>query len=100
MEIKTSSWIMARDTGDVCLAFRRRFAADKTIDKAELQITALAVPRAGDKAGEAKLTVSAEGLGQAEICLQVKENAAGGVPLLKENAGSGNLPDPALDFRG
>ena len=100
MEIKTSSWIMARDTGDVCLAFRRRFAADKTIDKAELQITALAVLRAGDKAGEAKLTVSAEGLENAEIRLQVKENAAGGVPLLKENAGSGKLPDPALDFRG
>ena len=68
MEIKTSSWITARDTGDVCLAFRRQFPADKTIDKAELQITALAVLRAG----EAKLTVSAEGSGQAEICLPVK----------------------------
>ena len=33
---------------------------------------ALAVLRAGYAAGEAKLTISAEGLGQAEICLQVK----------------------------
>ena len=72
MEIKTSSWITARDTGDVCLVFRRQFAVEKAIEKAEFQITALAVLRAGDKAGEAKLTVSAEGLGQAEICLQVK----------------------------
>ena len=44
----------------------------KQLKKAELQITALAALRAGDKAGEAKLTVSAEGLGQAEICLQLK----------------------------
>ncbi len=33
---------------------------------------ALAVLRAGCEAGEAKLTVTAEGLGRAEICLQVK----------------------------
>ena len=33
---------------------------------------ALAVLRAGYKAGEAKLTVSADGLGKADICLQVK----------------------------
>ena len=32
----------------------------------------LAVLRAGYAAGESKLTVSAEGLGKAEICLQVK----------------------------
>ena len=33
---------------------------------------ALAVLRAGYEAGEAKLAVSAEGLGKSEICLQVK----------------------------
>ena len=33
---------------------------------------ALAVLRAGCEAGEARLTVSADGLGKAEICLQVK----------------------------
>ena len=36
------------------------------------QGTALAVLRAGCEKGEAKLTVSAEGLEKAEICLQVK----------------------------
>ena len=36
MEIKTSSWITARDTGDVCLAFRRRFAAEKAIEKSRI----------------------------------------------------------------
>ena len=41
--------------------------ADKTD-----QGRALAVLRAGYEAGEAKLMVSAGGLGQAEICLQVK----------------------------
>ena len=33
---------------------------------------ALAVLRSGYEAGEVKLTVAAEGLGKAEICLQVK----------------------------
>ena len=40
----------------------------KQLKKAELQITALAALRAG----EAKLSVSAKGSGQAEICLQLK----------------------------
>ena len=43
MDIKTSSWITARDTGDVCPVFRRQFATEKAIDKAELKITALGV---------------------------------------------------------
>ena len=44
MEIKTGSWItVSRNTGDVCPVFRRRFAAEKAVAKAELQITALGV---------------------------------------------------------
>ena len=55
MDIKTSSWITARDTGDGCPVFRRQFAAEKTIDKAELQITALGVYEAeinGQRVGD------------------------------------------------
>ena len=44
MEIKTSSWItVSQDTGDICPVFRKQFAAEKAIAKAELQITALGV---------------------------------------------------------
>ena len=47
MEIKTSSWItVSQDTGDICPVFRKQFAAEKTIEKAELQITALGVYQA------------------------------------------------------
>ncbi|MBQ6564534.1 MAG: family 78 glycoside hydrolase catalytic domain [Clostridia bacterium] len=47
MEIRKSSWItVSRDTGDVCPVFRRVFAAEKAIEKAELEITALGVYKA------------------------------------------------------
>ena len=55
MDIKTSSWITARDTGDVCPVFRRQFATEKAIDKAELKITALGVYEAeinGQRVGD------------------------------------------------
>ena len=44
MEIKNSAWItVSQDTGDICPVFRKRFAAKKKIEKAELQITVLGV---------------------------------------------------------
>ncbi len=44
MEIKNSAWItVSQDTGDICPVFRKRFAAEKKIEKAELQITVLGV---------------------------------------------------------
>ena len=44
MKTKNSSWItVSQDTGDICPVFRKRFAAEKKIEKAELQITALGV---------------------------------------------------------
>ncbi len=44
MEIKNSSWItVSRNTGDVCPVFRRQWTAQKTIENAELVITALGV---------------------------------------------------------
>ena len=44
MEIKTSSWItVSQDTGSICPVFRKMFAAEKVIKKAELEITALGV---------------------------------------------------------
>ncbi|MBP5727181.1 MAG: family 78 glycoside hydrolase catalytic domain, partial [Clostridia bacterium] len=44
MEIKTSSWItVSQDTGTICPVFRKQFATEKSIAKAELQITALGV---------------------------------------------------------
>ena len=44
MEIKTSQWItVSQDTGDVCPVFRRFFKAEKLIERAELEITALGV---------------------------------------------------------
>ena len=44
MEIKNSAWItVTQDTGDSCPVFRKQFDAKKTIEKAELQITALGV---------------------------------------------------------
>ncbi len=44
MEIKNSAWItVSQDTGDICPVFRKRFATEKKIEKAELQITALGV---------------------------------------------------------
>ena len=55
MDIKTSSWITVRDTGDVCPVFRKAFAAEKAIEKAELQITALGVYEAeinGQRVGD------------------------------------------------
>ncbi len=47
MKIKTGSWItVSRNTDDVCPVFRKLFAAEKAIEKAELQITALGVYQA------------------------------------------------------
>ena len=44
MKIKNSQWItVTQDTGDVCPVFRRFFSAEKEIENAELQITALGV---------------------------------------------------------
>ena len=44
MEIKTSSWItVSQNAGDICPVFRKLFATEKAIEKAELQITALGV---------------------------------------------------------
>ena len=44
MDIKTSSWItVSQDTGSICPVFRKMFAAEKAIKKAELEITALGV---------------------------------------------------------
>ena len=44
MEIKNSKWItVSVDTGDVVPAFRKTFFAEKQIEKAELDITALGV---------------------------------------------------------
>ena len=44
MELKNSQWITtARDLGDVCPVFRRRFCAEKEIASAALEITALGV---------------------------------------------------------
>ena len=44
MEIKNSAWItVTQDTSDICPVFRKQFDAKKTIEKAELQITALGV---------------------------------------------------------
>ena len=44
MRIKDSCWITAsRDTGDVCLVFRRQFTSEKHIASASLEITALGV---------------------------------------------------------
>ena len=41
MEIKRSNWItVSQDTGDVCPVFRKPFTAEKTVAKAELEITA------------------------------------------------------------
>lgn len=42
-EIGNSGWITASETGDVCPVFRRCFPAEKTVQSAELQITALGV---------------------------------------------------------
>ncbi len=42
MNICQSQWItVSRDTGDVVPVFRRCFSAEKSIEKAELEITAL-----------------------------------------------------------
>ena len=44
MKIKSSQWItVSRDAGDICPVFRRQFAAEKEMVKAELQVTALGV---------------------------------------------------------
>ena len=44
MEIKNSRWItVSKDTGDIAPIFRRVFAAEKAVEKAELTITALGV---------------------------------------------------------
>ena len=44
MEIRKAQWITtARDMGDVCPVFRRVFGAEKPVEKAELEITALGV---------------------------------------------------------
>ena len=44
MEIKNSAWVtVLQNTGDVCPVFRKQFATQKAIAKAELQITALGV---------------------------------------------------------
>ena len=44
MKIKKSNWITcSRDTGDICPVFRRKFTAQKPIERAELEITALGV---------------------------------------------------------
>ena len=44
MDIKTSSWItVSQDTGNICPVFRKMFAAEKAIKKAELEITALGI---------------------------------------------------------
>ncbi len=47
MEIKTGSWItVSQNTGDICPVFRKLFAPEKAIEKAELHITALGVYQA------------------------------------------------------
>ena len=47
MEIKGSNWItVSQDTGDVCPVFRQTFITEKSIEKAELEITALGVYQA------------------------------------------------------
>lgn len=44
MNIKTSAWItVSQNTGDICPVFRKLFAPEKAIEKAELQITALGI---------------------------------------------------------
>ena len=44
MKIKESNWItVSQDTGDVCPLFRKQWTNEKTIKKAELEITALGV---------------------------------------------------------
>ena len=41
MKIKTGSWItVSRDTDSICPVFRKMFAAEKAMKKAELEITA------------------------------------------------------------
>ena len=56
MKINSSNWItVSQETGDVCPVFRKQFATGKTIEKAELQITALGVYQAeinGRRAGD------------------------------------------------
>jgi len=44
MKINSSNWItVSQETGDVCPVFRKQFATGKTIEKGELQITALGI---------------------------------------------------------
>ncbi len=44
MNIKTSAWItVSQNTGDICPVFKKLFAPEKEIEKAELQITALGI---------------------------------------------------------
>ena len=44
MEIKNSRWItVSKDTGDLAPVFRKKFSAEKQIEKAEMEITALGV---------------------------------------------------------
>ena len=56
MEIRNSQWItVSQDTGDVCPVFRRCFAAEKRIENASLEITALGVYEAelnGERVGD------------------------------------------------
>ena len=44
MELRTSSWItVSKDTGDIAPVFRRVFESGKTVERAELEITALGI---------------------------------------------------------
>ena len=44
MKIKTSSWItVSRDTDSICPVFRKMFAVEKAMKKAEMEITALGI---------------------------------------------------------
>ena len=56
MEIKNSQWItVSQQTGDVCPVFRRTFIAEKKVEKAGLEITALGVYQAelnGQRVGD------------------------------------------------
>ena len=73
MEIKNSRWItVSKDTGDLAPVFRKKFSAEKQIEKAEMEITALGVYEAvlnGKRVGD---FVLAPGWTSYETRLQVQ----------------------------
>ena len=85
MKIKRSNWItVSQDTGDVCPVFRRQWTAEKTIAKAELQITALGIYHAEINGQRVSDFVLAPGWTSYDHRLQVQAYDVTGL-LQKEN---------------